>query len=122
MLFTDDTATDNTVKPDLSVTSYIKRGKYIDLAVFETLPVESTIDIFYETSTSGKINELNALETGEFTSANVTISNFAIAQDGEITAPSINIGSLQSVEYVNAVPDAATDTGFTYFSRKHKYK
>ena len=116
MLFTDDTATDNTVKPDLSVTSYIKRGKYIDLAVFETLPVESTIDIFYETSTSGKINELNALETGEFTSANVTISNFAVAQDGEITAPSINVGSLQSVEYVNAVPDAAADTDFRYFA------
>jgi hypothetical protein len=115
MLFTDDTATDNTVKPDLSVTSYIKRGKYIDLAVFETLPVESTIDIFYETSTSGKINELNALETGEFTPANVTISDFAVAQDGEITAPSINVGSLQSVEYVNAVPNAGADTNFTYF-------
>jgi hypothetical protein len=116
MLFTDDTATDNTLKPDLSITSYIKRGKYIDLAVFETLPVESTIDIFYETSTSGKINELNALETGEFTSANVTISDFAVAQDGEITAPSINVGSLQSVEYVNAVPDAAADTDFRYFA------
>ena len=116
MLFTDDTATDNTVKPDLSITSYIKRGKYIDLAIFETLPVESTIDIFYETSTSGKINELNALETGEFTSANVTISDFAVAQDGEITAPLINAGSLQSVEYVNAVPNAGADTNFTYFA------
>lgn len=116
MLFTDDTATDNTVKPDLSVTSYIKRGKYIDLAVFETLPVESTIDIFYETSTSGKINELNALETGEFTSANVTISNFAVAQDGTITAPTINVGSLQSVEYVNAIPDAGADTNYRYFA------
>ena len=116
MLFTDDTATDNTVKPDLSVTSYIKRGKYIDLAVFETLPVESTIDIFYETSTSGKINELNALETGEFTSANVTISNFAVAQDGTITAPTINAGSLQSVEYVNSVPDANAATEYRYFA------
>ena len=117
MLFTDDTATDNTVKPDLSVTSYIKRGKYIDLAVFETLPVESAIDIFYETSTSGKINELNALETGEFTSANVTISNFAVAQDdGTITAPTINTGSLQSIEYVNAVPDAIAATGYRYFA------
>ena len=116
MLFTDDTATDNTVKPDLSITSYIKRGKYIDLAIFETLPVESTIDIFYETSTSGKINELNALETGEFTSANVTISDFAVAQDGEITAPLINAGSLQSVEYVNAVPNAGANTNFTYFA------
>ena len=41
MLFTDNTGTDNGAKPDLSVTSYVKRGKYIDLAVFETKPIES---------------------------------------------------------------------------------
>ena len=97
MLFTDDTASDNTAFPALGVTSYIKRGKYIDLAVFETKPIESEINIYFETSTTGKINELNALETGAFTSANVTVSNFAVAANGTITAPTIDVGSLQSL-------------------------
>ena len=115
MLFTDDTASDNTAFPALGVTSYIKRGKYIDLAVFETKPIESEINIYFETSTTGKINELNALETGAFTSASVTVSNFAVAEDGTITAPTIDIGSLQSVVYVNATTDAGETVGFDYF-------
>jgi len=114
MLFTDDTASDNTAFPALGVTSYIKRGKYIDLAVFETKPIESEINIYFETSTTGKINELNALETGAFTSANVTVSNFAVAADGTITAPTIDVGSLQSVVYVNATTDAGETVGFDY--------
>ena len=116
MLFTDDTASDNTVFPALSVTSYIKRAKYIDLAVFETIPIESEINIYYETSTTGKINELNALETGAFTSASVTVSNFAVAEDGTITAPTIDVGSLQSVVYVNATTDSGEAVGFNYFA------
>ena len=115
MLFTDDTASDNTAFPALGVTSYIKRGKYIDLAVFETKPIESEINIYFETSTTGKINELNALETGAFTSANVTVSNFAVAANGTITAPTIDVGSLQSVVYVNATTDAGQTVGFDYF-------
>jgi len=116
MLFTDDTASDNTAFPSLSVTSYIKRAKYIDLAVFETIPTESEINIYFETSTTGKINELNALETGAFTSASVTVSNFAVAEDGTITAPTIDVGSLQSVVYVNATTDAGETVGFNYFA------
>ena len=50
MLFTDDTLADNTSLPDLAVTSYVRRGKAVDLAVFETKPTESVIDIYYETS------------------------------------------------------------------------
>jgi len=115
MLFTDDTASDNAAFPALGVTSYIKRGKYIDLAVFETKPIESEINIYYETSTTGLINELNALETGNFTSAAVTVSNFAIADNGTITAPTINVGSLQSVNYVNSTTDAGQTVGFDYF-------
>ena len=114
MLFTDDTASDNTAFPALGVTSYIKRGKYIDLAVFETKPIESEINIYYETSTTGLISELNALETGAFTSASVTVSSFAIAANGTITAPTINLGSLQSVVYVNATTDAGQTVGFDY--------
>lgn len=114
MLFTDDTASDNTAFPALGVTSYIKRGKYIDLAVFETKPIESEINIYFETSTTGLINELNALETGAFTSASVTVSNFAVAVDGTITAPTVNLGSLQSVVYVNATTDAGQTVGFDY--------
>ena len=114
MLFTDDTASDNTAFPALGVTSYIKRGKYIDLAVFETKPIESEINIYFETSTTGKISELNALETGAFTSASVTVSNFAVAADGTITAPTIDVGSLQSVVYVNATTDAGETVGFDY--------
>ncbi len=113
-LFTDDTLADNTSLPDLAVTSYVRRGKAIDLAVFETKPVESAIDIYYETSTSGLINELNALETGNFTSSDVTVSNFAVAQNGTITAPTINVGSLVSVEYVNAITDASQTVGYDY--------
>ena len=116
MLFTDDTASDNAAFPALGVTSYIKRGKYIDLAVFETKPIESEINIYYETSTTGLINELNALETGLFSSASVTVSNFAIAEDGTITAPTINVGSLQSVNYVNSTTDASETVGFNYFA------
>ena len=115
MLFTDDTVSDNTSLPSLSVTSYIRRGKAVDLAVFETKPVESVIDIYYETSTSGVINELNALETGNFTSSDVTVSNFAVAQNGTITAPTINVGSLVSVEYVNAITDSGQTVGYDYF-------
>ena len=114
MLFTDTTGTDNAARPAPGVTSYIKRGKYIDLAVFETKPIESEINIYFETSTTGLINELNALETGAFTSASVTVSNFAVAADGTITAPSINLGSLQSVVYVNATTDASQTVGFDY--------
>ncbi len=115
MLFTDDTASDNTAKPALSVTSYIRRGKYIDLSVFETKPIESEIDIYYETSTTGLINELNALETGAFSSSDVTVSNFAVAANGTITAPTINVGSLQAVDYVNSTTDAGQTVGFDYF-------
>ena len=115
ILFTDDTASDNTAYPAPGVTSYIKRAKAIDLSVFETKPVESVIDIYYETSTSGLINELNALETGNFTSSDVTVSNFAVAQNGTITAPTINVGSLVSVEYVNAITDASQTVGYDYF-------
>ena len=115
MLFTDDTGSDNTSLPALAVTSYIKRGKAIDLAVFETKPTESTINIYYETSTSGLINELNALETGVFSSSDVTVSNFAVAQNGTITAPTINVGSLQSVVYVNATTDSSQTVGYDYF-------
>ena len=114
MLFTDDTASDNTAFPALGVTSYIKRGKYIDLAVFETKPIESEINIYFETSTTGLINELNALETGAFTSASVTVSNFAVAVTGVITAPTVDLGSLQSVVYVNATTDAGQTVGFDY--------
>lgn len=115
MLFTDDTGSDNTSLPALNVTSYIKRGKAIDLAVFETKPIESEINIYYETSTSGLINELNALETGVFSSSDVTVSNFAVAQNGTITAPTINVGSLQSVVYVNATTDSSQTVGYDYF-------
>ena len=114
MLFTDDTASDNTAFPALGVTSYIKRGKYIDLAVFETKPIESEINIYFETSTTGLINELNALETGAFSSANVTVSNFAVAEDGTITVPTIDVGSLQAIAYVNATTDAGQTAGFDY--------
>ena len=115
MLFTDDTASDNTAFPALNVTSYIKRGKYIDLAVFETKPIESEINIYYETSTTGIISELNALETGLFSASNVTVSNFAIAQNGTITAPTINAGTLIAVDYVNSTTDAGQTVGFDYF-------
>ena len=41
------------------------------LSVFETTPVESRLDIYYETSTSGLISELNAaIEQGGTTNAN----------------------------------------------------
>jgi len=50
----------------LPIGSAAKAGTYpFQLAVFETEPTESRLDIYYETSTSGLISELNtAIETG----------------------------------------------------------
>ena len=48
-----------------------------DLAVFETKPVESALDIYYETSTSGLVTELNnEINAVEFTCVN---ANFVLS-------------------------------------------
>ena len=49
----------------------------VDLAVFETKPVESALDIYYETSTSGLVTELNnEINAVEFTCVN---ANFVLS-------------------------------------------
>ena len=58
------------------------------LSVAETEPVESLLDIFFETSLSGNLAELNALVDSEY--GGLTSSNFAAADFFEsATKPTI---------------------------------
>ena len=81
------------------------------LMVFETKPIESKIDIFYETSTGGLIKDLNDIiaaspSTGP---SNITISNSTFPESsavntviGNITA-TLTTASITNVQITNAV-------------------
>ena len=56
------------------------------LAVFETDPVESLLDIFWETDTVGLINDLNNLISSTFTGAVGWSSNFSWVQPESLTS------------------------------------
>lgn len=81
-------------------------GKAVDLAVFETEPRESALDLFFEGSTSdtvdGLIEDLNTENNVEFDCAAAGITGFAVAVDGTITAPTATLGTIDSITYVGA--------------------
>jgi len=84
--------------------------KAIGLSVFETEPSESKLDIFYETSTSGLVSDLNLETSVEFESPyGLAISNNSFS---ESTYPSDEndgvIGELSASEVTGA------DLGFTF--------
>ena len=94
------------------------------LAVYETEPVDSLLDIFWETTTTGLVNELNFLITNNTDAAGVGASgistfntpNFneglwSTVSGGVKTFPNINNGTLFLVDSFNqAIPSADIDT------------
>ena len=86
------------------------------LAIFETKPVESRLDIFWETSTSGLINELNeAILTGSgaaggISGFNTSGFNEAIADGGSISS------NFRLVDNLGANVPAADVTSFELIS------
>jgi hypothetical protein len=87
-------------------------GAAVDLAVFETEPRQSALDLFFEGSTSdtvdGLIEDLNTENNVEFDCAAAGISGFAVAVDGTITAPTATLGTIDSITYVGATGDPAS--------------
>lgn len=55
------------------------------LSVFETEPFRSTLDIYYETSTSGIIQELNQAADAQIQTILIEPSNFGTGTEGSIT-------------------------------------
>ena len=115
------TLTDNTL-----LTFTPQNANEFSLAVFETTPVESNLDIFWESSSSGLLNELNALildesngasslggwSTGTFTEAvsnpqSITgAAGFSILDSFGSTIPYASISSvtLTSVQTLESTP------------------
>jgi len=55
------------------------------LSVFETEPFRSTLDIYYETSTSGIIQELNQAANAQIQTILIEPSNFGTGSEGSVT-------------------------------------
>ena len=94
-----------------SYTGTIRGGAAVDLAVFETEPRESALDLFFESATSdttdGLISDLNEAAGEEFTCADASLTGFAVAQDGTITAPTASLGTIDSITYIDATGSPA---------------
>lgn len=115
-------ADSSTLFPSLeNYTTNERGGKAIDLAVFETEPRKSALDIFYEATTSDTVDgflvDLNTESNTEFTCTEVGATGFAVGIDGTITAPTISLGTIDSITYVGATgspesypANVATDT------------
>ena len=63
-----------------------KYGVQERLSVLETMPFESALDIYYETSTAGYVHELNEgieadITPGDFTTLNINIANENVSED-----------------------------------------
>lgn len=87
-------------------------GKAVDLAVFETEPRTSALDIFYEATTSDTVDgflvDLNTESNTEFTCAEANVTGFAVAINGTITAPTAALGTIDSITYVGAAGNPAS--------------
>ncbi len=104
---------DSTIFPTLNTFSGNQiGGKAVDLAVFETEPRISALDIFYEATTSdtvdGFLTDLNTESNTEFTCTEAALSGFAVAVDGTITAPTAALGTIDSITYIDATGDPAS--------------
>lgn len=90
-------------------TGTTRGGAAVDLAVFETEPRQSALDLFFESSTSdtvdGLIEDLNTENNVEFDCSEATVTGFAVAVDGTITAPTTTLGTIDSITYVDATGD-----------------
>lgn len=101
-------------------TGTTRGGAAVDLAVFETEPRQSALDLFFESSTSdtvdGLIEDLNTENNVEFDCTAAGVSGFAVAVNGTITAPTTTLGTINSITYIGATgtpasyASVATDT------------
>ena len=93
-------------------TGTTRGGAAVDLAVFETEPRQSALDLFFEGSTSdtvdGLIEDLNTENNVEFDCTAAGVSGFAVAVDGTITAPTTTLGEIDSITYIDATGDPAS--------------
>jgi len=84
----------------------VRGGMAVDLAVFETEPRQSALDIFYEATTSDTVDgflvDLNTENNVEFTCTEAAVTGFAVAVNGTITAPTTTLGTIDSITYVGA--------------------
>jgi hypothetical protein len=112
-------ADDSNIFPTLNISTGNQiGGKAIDLAVFETEPRESALDLFFESSTTdtadGLISELNSQNNVEFTCTEAAVTGFEVSVAGVITAPTVAEGTISSITYVGAsgssYPTVSTDT------------
>jgi len=93
-------------------------GSMSNLVVLETAPVESRLDIFWETSTSGLISEVNDAVGG---SANIvsgfsTDYNVSLFDEGIVTGEKISSNDFTLVNGIGANILASEISSFTLFS------
>jgi hypothetical protein len=93
-------------------------GTMSNLVVLETAPVESRLDIFWETSTSGLISEVNDAVGG---SANIvsgfsTDYNVSLFNEGIIAGEKISSNDFTLVNGIGANILASEISSFTLFS------
>lgn len=72
----------------------------INLAVLETTPVESLLDIFYETSTSGLVSDLNNAVLDE-SGGSATLNGFNTSSWDEGDPPGTNITNAPGFNFLN---------------------
>lgn len=89
-----------------------------NLAVFETEPVESKLDIFWETTSAGLISDLNSAYANSSTSAAAFFSSFNTSPFDEDIANGADIlgGDFRLVDNFGADIDTSTITSLTLLS------
>lgn len=93
----------------------IATSDVINLAVYETKPVESKLDIYWETSTTGLISELNAAilaGAGPDNLASLSGWTFSLS---EATAPETNVSGV-GFKFKNIIGDDVNPTSVEIFS------
>jgi hypothetical protein len=94
-------------------------ARYLSLAVYETKPVKSEIDIFYESSTSGIIKDLNStvdepdvvnyLKLGDGSGTSITNNDILVTGFNEATAVNtVLTGDIVPMFELNTTMDAGT--------------
>lgn len=85
----------------------------LDLAVYETEPVKSRIEIYYETSTTGLISDINNLVENSFTGpARTTDITASLAEDQDLSTP-FTISNQFQVENIQGADITPSDYGIT---------
>ncbi len=104
----------------LGVSTDVPSGKsVINLAIYETKPVESRIDVYWETSTSGLISELNSAidaGTGGNNVSRITEFTFDLSEDA---APGTNVSGI-GFRFFNSIDIAVVPTTVEIFSVKNQ--